>query len=104
MKRFQGNLAGFENNSNYYDIIVTDFNTLICIKHLKQIRTSTYDDIPDEFIGDNYSICLFKFNNENNTTLLIEIKKGLNPKSIHLNEKDEIVITCSNGIQTYKFD
>ena len=104
MKRFQGYLAGVENDLNYYDIIVTDFNSLICIKHLKQVRRSTYDDVPDEIIGDNDSVCLFKFNAENNTTTLIETKNGLNPKNIYLNEKDELVITCSNGIQIYKFD
>ena len=104
MKRFQGYLAGVENDLNYSDIVVIDSNTLICIKYLKQVQRSTYDDVPDQFIGENSDVYLLNFNAENNTTLLIESKRGLNPKNIYLNEKDEIEITCSNGIQIYKFE
>ncbi len=104
MKRFQGYLAGVENDLNYSDIVVIDSNTLICIKYLKQVQRSTYDDVPDQFIGENSDVYLLNFNPENNTTLLIESKRGLNPKNIYLNEKDEIEITCSNGIQIYKFE
>lgn len=104
MRRFQGYLAGVENYLNYSDIVVTDLNNLICIKYLKQVQRCTYDDVPDQVLGEDTDVCLFNFNDENNTTLLIESKRGLNPKSIHLNEKDEIVITCSNGIQIYKLE
>lgn len=104
MKRFQGYLAGVENTLDYSDIVVTNSNNLVCIKYLKQVQRSTYDDVPDELIGENTDVCLFNFNAENYTTLLIESKRGLNPKGIYLNEKDEIVITCFNGIQIYKFE
>ena len=104
MKRFQGYLAGVENDLNYSNIVVTDSNSLICIKYLKQVQRSTYDDVPDQFMGENCDVCLFNFNAENNKTVLIESKRGFNPKSIYLNEKGEIEITCSNGIQIYKFE
>ena len=104
MKRFQGYLAGVENDLNYSDVVVTNSNSLICIKYLKQVQRSTYDDVPDQFIGENSDVYLLNFNAENNTTLLIESKRGLNPKSIYLNENGEIEITCSNGIQIYKFE
>ena len=104
MKRFQGYLAGVENTLDYSDIVVTNSNNLVCIKYLKQVQRCTYDDVPDELIGENTDVCIFNFNAENYTTLLIESKRGLNPKGIYLNEKDEIVITCFNGIQIYKFE
>ena len=104
MKRFQGYLAGVENDLNYSDIVVIDSNTLICIKYLKQVQRSIYDDVPDDFMGEYCDVYLFNFNAENYTTLLIESKRGLDPKSIYLNEKGEIEITCSNGIQIYKFE
>ena len=104
IKRFQGYLAGVESELDYSDIVVTYFDNLICIKHLKQMQRSTYEDVPDQYISDDIDVCLFKFNAENNTAELIEIKKGLNPKSIRLNDKNEIVITCSNGIQIYNVD
>ena len=104
MKRFQGYLAGVENDLNYSDIVVTNSNNLVCIKYLRQVERCTYDDVPDRFIGENTDVCIFNFNAENYTTLLIESKRSLNPKGIYLNEKDEIVITCLNGIQIYKFE
>jgi hypothetical protein len=104
IKRFQGYLAGVESELNYSDIVVTYFNNLVCIKHLKQTERCTYDDVPDRIIADDTDVCLFKFNAENNTADLIEIKKGLNPKSLRLNDKNEIVITCLNGIQIYNVE
>ena len=104
MKKFQGYLAGVENDLNYSNIVVTDSNYLICTRYLKQVQRSTYDDVPDQFLGENCDVYLFYFNAENYTTLLIESKRGLDPKSIYLNEKGEIEITCPNGIQIYKFE
>ena len=102
MKRFQGHIAGVENNLNYSDIVVYS-GKLICIRDFNQTQRSTYDNIPDQEISNGKDVYIFDYdNNQNKIIKLDEVKKGLNPKSIYLNNKNEVVIACSNGLQFYK--
>jgi hypothetical protein len=47
---------------------------------------------------------VFDFDPENNTTTLIENRKGFIPDHVCLNEKNEILITTYSGAQIYNVD
>lgn len=91
-------------NINYSDIVITYFNRIICKKSFKEIQGSTYDDVPNTVISDDNFVCILDFDPENNRTRLVQNNKNINPLNICLNEKNEILITCSNCVQVYNID
>ena len=104
IKRFQGYLAGNQNEIEYSDVVLTYFNRIVCKRHFKQIQGSTYDDVPNSVSFDDNEVCTFDFDPENNTTKIIEKRKDIRVNSIRLNDKNEIEILSENEIQIYTLD
>ena len=96
--------SGAETRIDYSDIILTYFNRIICKKYFYQVTGSTYEDAPNTVKENEVSVCVLDFDTEKITSILIENKKGINPQSIYLNEKNEILISDSNGVQVYSVD
>jgi hypothetical protein len=96
--------SGSQTTIDYSDIVLTYFNRIICKKNFYQITGSTYEDAPNSVNANETTICVFDFDPENNTTTLIENRKGIEPDHICLNEKNEILITTYTGAQIYNID
>ena len=96
--------SGSETRIDYSDIVISYFNRIICKKYFYQITGSTYEDAPNSVSANETTIYVFDFDPENNTTTLIENKKGIEPVNICLNEKNEILITSYTGVQIYNVD
>ena len=102
--RIKAFTSGAETRIDYSDIILTYFNRMICKKYFYQVTRSTYEDAPNTVKENEVYICVLDFDTEKITSTLIENKKGINPQSIYLNEKNEILISDSNGVQVYSVD
>ena len=96
--------SGSQTTIDYSDIVLTYFNRIVCKKYFYQITGSTYEDAPNSVNANETTICVFDFDPENNTTTLIENRKGIEPEYICLNEKNEILITTYSGAQIYNVD
>ena len=96
--------SGAETKIEYSNIVLTYFNRIICKKYFNQITGSTYEDAPNTLNANETTVCVLDFDPENNTSSLIENKKGIEPENICLNENNEILITNHMGVQIYNID
>ena len=94
-------LSGTANFIDYSNFILTYFNKLICRRKFKQILKCHYDDVDDEVITDEKSLCIFDFNPEMNSINLIQNHKNIKIKDIYINNNNEIIISSENKIKIY---
>ena len=104
IKSFSGYLTGTQTTIEYSNLILTYFNRLFCKKYYRRIEGSTYDDIPNRETDNNTLVCLFDFDLENKNLKFYESNKDINPIEIAMNENNEILISCINGVRAYNLD
>lgn len=96
--------SGSETRIEYSDIVISYFNRIVCKKYFYQITGSTYEDAPNTVSANETTVCVLDYDQENNTTKLIENRKGIEPENIYLNENNEILITNYTGVQIFNID
>ena len=104
IKFFSGYLTGTQTTIEYSNLILTYFNRLVCKKYFRRIEGSTYDDIPNRETDNATLVCLFDFDLENKNLKFYESNRDINPIEIVMNENNEILISCINGIRAYNID